>query len=166
MEAKRKLPILISLGGGQLGRFIKKEIIGEGDLVNIYYHPYGLFGMFQTSVIRNVPDSAVIEISGIPGAGQDGIPKEGYVFLLVGENGNRYLSKKLNLFLDKNIEHIEMELRKQRIKEKSYRSEQIKSASGIKEELRELAERNKIISKAGDKSTSPWRRRLFDEDLR
>ena len=159
-----KLPILFSLGYGELGRFVRIEKTeGRERIVDVLYYPYGFGNIFKIkpSRIRNVPESAV-KGPFYPPAGIEGVPREGIVVLILGENGTSWLADKIQLSFVGDVRRLEEELAMLRMSNKMKSIKIQNLYKGVETELKKV----KDVSETLSKKQRPFAvRGRFDEDL-
>ena len=158
-----KMPILFSLGYGELGRFYKIEKIREG-VVDVLYYPYGFKNIFSVKPrrLRNIPESAV-KGPFFPPSKDVGVPAEGIVVLILGENGNDWLAKKIEMDYVGDIKRLEEEKTALKIASESKSERLMRAYKGYEGELKKMKDIQETFVKRPSGPVPP-RFREFEEE--
>jgi hypothetical protein len=136
-----KRPILFSFDGGQLGRFVKTKSYGNGNCSVFFtsnFHDEGGLPFAKQFVIENVPEAAVSRV--IKPSARQGVPEEGYVFLMVGEFGNTWLADQIGMEKNSQLNNLTQQVKAAKIQAGTKEHEKRELSKGVEEGLRKLDE--------------------------
>ena len=153
--------ILISLGEGYLGTYLREHKISDG-VFSIEYIPRGFFNILfkRKRIIRNVPESAIKKIV-LSQDKESGIPRM-YVFILTGEYGSEpEILKKIELGYLGDVTRLEEEKKLAKLERGVYITERKRLSRGHKEKLKEIKEAQDVISKEREHKNPFLRKREF-----
>jgi len=157
-------PILICLGYGEIGRFSHIEPADTEGFSNVYYYPPGLFGgLKKPLVIHNVP-TIVANMEVIHPPSPYAHP-DGYKILVAGENGNRWLAERIEMFLNKNWKKIELERRAKEIALRAKSHEIAATDRGKQEALKAIKQGIDILHEGKIKREERRKYEWEDEEI-
>ncbi len=97
--------------------------------------------------IPKVPNSAISDIIYPPAQDYASVPKDGIIYVMSAEGGERFILDKLGLFLDKNFKEIKRQMAHARVGETA-QAEKIKNLEkGAKGQLKDIREAKEIMEK-------------------